>query len=51
MSCEGSRLQNGGLTILLISLPADSDDRLGDGKDSECCWTGQGVNYSLYETK
>ena len=24
MFCEGSRLQNGGLTILLISLPADS---------------------------
>ena len=24
MSCEGSRLQNGGLTLLLISLPADS---------------------------
>lgn len=22
--CEGSRLQNGGLTILLISFPADS---------------------------
>ena len=24
MSCEGSRLQNGGLTLLLVSLPADS---------------------------
>ena len=24
MSCEGSRLQNGGLTILLVSLTADS---------------------------
>ena len=24
MSCEESRLQNGGLTLLLISLPADS---------------------------
>ena len=24
MSCEGSRLQDGGLTLLLVSLPADS---------------------------
>ena len=27
MSCEGSRLQSGGLTLLLVSLSADSDDR------------------------
>ena len=33
--CEGSRLQSGGLTLLLISLPADSDDRLAEGKDRE----------------
>ena len=25
---EGSRLQNEGLTLLLISLPADSDDQV-----------------------
>ena len=33
MSGEGSRLQNEGLTLLLVSLPADSDDRLAGGKD------------------
>ena len=31
--CEGSRLQNEGRILLLISLPAESDDRLAEDKD------------------
>ena len=32
MTCEGSCLQNGGLTLLLISLPAEFDDRSLEAK-------------------
>ena len=48
ISCEGSRLQNGGLTLLLISLPADSTtvllmakivNAVGPGKGSITAYT------------
>ena len=43
MFCEGSRLQSGGLTLLLISLPADSTTRSHDNKDKNLGRLEQGV--------
>ena len=48
MSGEGSRLQNGGLTLLLISLPADSDDRLAEGKCNHSGRMQQGDGREFY---
>ena len=39
--CEGSGLQNGGLTLLLVSLPADSDDHSVESKDTDYYLFGQ----------
>jgi len=43
MSCEGSSLQNGGLTLLLISLPADSTTVLLMAKIMNAVETGKKI--------
>ena len=42
LSCEGSRLPNGGLTLLLVSFPADSTTAICLlYKFNEYCWAVQ----------